>query len=604
MTPARTQPEHVDLALLRRFEPVLRQTQGEMFHPTAVEDYLRHAELVRDAGTSSARVLVARGGLDPDTLATRAREAAGALSLRYVMRPLTRPEVRQWRRSGGAPPFRPISRAAAVGLLSRLIAAVMQLTLLMRGTVPRGWTAAAAQQAGTAERRCTYYGRVVRDAGYVALQYWFLYPMNDWRSSFGGVNDHECDWEQVTVFATDEPDPQPEWVAFSSHDEVGADLRRRWDDPDLTLIGDHPVVNVGAGSHSGAYLPGEYLISVSPGLPRWIQSIRRSLGRILPWWDSSATGIGIPYVDYRRGDGLAIGPGQDEAWSAVLISDDTPWVRDYRGLWGLDTRDRFGGERAPAGPRYERDGRIRQSWGQPVCWADLDAVTPAGKADELWASRPAGLRRQLAGLEEGLAGARAELRQAAVADRGLGRVDGPGVVVAHERVAALRRHQAAVAAELDAVVRAGHRPLPAAGPHDHLRHRAVPLSAAIGATSRTMGAWAALSAGLLLCALGVVLVMDLPNLPAWTIGITAVMLALEALLRRSLLRLVLRVTLAAAAVTGFLWVVRLAVDNLKLAAGILLLLAALILMVRAAAEGMATDRSAGRQRRGGGDAGG
>ena len=27
-----------------------------------------------------------------------------------------------------------------------------------------------------------------------------------------------------------------------------------------------------------------------------------------------------------------------------LIGDDTPWVRDYRGLWGLDTHDPFGGE--------------------------------------------------------------------------------------------------------------------------------------------------------------------------------------------------------------------------------------------------------------------
>ena len=42
----------------------------------------------------------------------------------------------------------------------------------------------------------------------------------------------------------------------------------------------------------------------------------------------------------------------------MLIDDETPWVRDYRGLWGLDTRDRFGGERAPAGPRYERDGTV------------------------------------------------------------------------------------------------------------------------------------------------------------------------------------------------------------------------------------------------------
>jgi hypothetical protein len=31
--------------------------------------------------------------------------------------------------------------------------------------------------------------------------------MNDWRSTFGGVNDHEADWEQVTVFLPDPPAP-------------------------------------------------------------------------------------------------------------------------------------------------------------------------------------------------------------------------------------------------------------------------------------------------------------------------------------------------------------------------------------------------------------
>ena len=30
--------------------------------------------------------------------------------------------------------------------------------------------------------------------------------MNDWRSTFAGVNDHEADWEQVTVFLPDPPD--------------------------------------------------------------------------------------------------------------------------------------------------------------------------------------------------------------------------------------------------------------------------------------------------------------------------------------------------------------------------------------------------------------
>ncbi|MBK7623007.1 MAG: hypothetical protein IPJ14_10190 [Kineosporiaceae bacterium] len=69
------------------------------------------------------------------------------------------------------------------------------------------------------------------------------------------------------------------------------------------------------------------------------------------------------------------GPAGD-AWHPVVINESTGWVRDYRGLWGHDTRDRLGGERGPAGPRYERDGTVRQSWADPVGWAGLAKVAP------------------------------------------------------------------------------------------------------------------------------------------------------------------------------------------------------------------------------------
>ena len=54
---------------------------------------------------------------------------------------------------------------------------------------------------------------------------------------------------------------------------------------------------------------------------------------------SSLPLLSIPHVDYARGDGKSIGPGQTEAWSPVVISDEAPWVDKYRGLWGLDTRE-------------------------------------------------------------------------------------------------------------------------------------------------------------------------------------------------------------------------------------------------------------------------
>ena len=55
-------------------------------------------------------------------------------------------------------------------------------------------------------------------------------------------------------------------------------------------------------------------------------------------------------------------------------------MRDYRGLWGLDTHDVFGGERAPAGPRYERGGAVRASWADPLGWAGLQKEPPSEAA--------------------------------------------------------------------------------------------------------------------------------------------------------------------------------------------------------------------------------
>ena len=197
---------------------------------------------------------------------------------------------------------------------------------------------------------------MVRSDGWVVCQYWFFYAFNNWRSGFSGVNEHEADWEQVTVFLDgtgtldDDGLPPPRWVVFSAHDETGDDLRRRWDDPDLTTVdGRHPVVFAGAGSHSGAYLPGDYLITVAP--PSWggvIPAVRRLAKLFAPWARAAqGAGLGIPYIDYARGDGPSIGPSAELPGTPSSSTSRRPWVRDYRGLWGHDTKDRLGGERGP-----------------------------------------------------------------------------------------------------------------------------------------------------------------------------------------------------------------------------------------------------------------
>ena len=572
-----------DLALLRRFEPVVRLTAGEMFQPVSVEDYLARATLLQ-TGAEQA-VLCPAGTVTPERLAAVGREQhhAEPLSLRYVSRPLSRREYRAWLSSGGRPPFRASSAATAVGLVGRLLAAITGLSLLVRGRVPGGWSAAAAEQqreAG-ATSACHYYGHVTRDAGYVSLQYWFLYPMNDWRSTFGGVNDHEADWEQITVFvAEDDAALRASWVAFSSHDEQGADLRRRSDDPDLEWHGEHPVVYAGAGSHSGAYLPGEYLVTVPLALPSWLESLRRRVLRVLPWGDPDEPGISVPYLDYRRGDGQSIGPGQHQEWHACLIDDDTPWVRDYRGLWGLDTRDPLGGERAPAGPRYERDGTVRRSWGQPVAWAALDGVPPqpvpdcSGQVED-------DLRRRRADLEHRLDQEREELRRLVTLDRFRGRpvLPASAVVQNQQRVVEETRDElAALDSDLDAISAAPMPPAP--GVHDHLHHRAVPLDMDRPAAA-PLRLWASISTTVIVATLGLVLLLGEGSVVVPLLAVAGVAVVIEAFLRRKLVTLVVSVVLTVAVLgVGYL-VVRALVENVRDAAGVLLVVIAAYLALRA-----------------------
>ena len=101
-----------------------------------------------------------------------------------------------------------------------------------------------------------------------------------------------------------------------------------------------------------------------------------------------------------RGDGLSIGPGQPVEWTPLLISDDVAWANNYRGLWGLDTQDRFGGERAPSGPKYNRDGSIRMSWYNPLGWAGVDKLFPPSHLPDELRERMGEVEAELAELRK------------------------------------------------------------------------------------------------------------------------------------------------------------------------------------------------------------
>ncbi|HNO14784.1 MAG: hypothetical protein U0R27_07920 [Candidatus Nanopelagicales bacterium] len=584
-----------DLTLLRQYEPVIRYNRGELFYPCSVEDFVAGSALFRRTDDEPEE-LAARGSLTLDRLAELGRVHVGdIIYLQQVDGPLTRKEYKAWRKRPDRVKFKTSSRFAAVGLLSRFVDAIMRLTLLLRGRVPGGYAAAAhnAYMNTPTKDDCHYYGHVTRDGGYLVLQYWYFYSMNDWRSNFGGVNDHESDWEQVTIFLTDDEEQKPAWVAFSSHDEVGDDLRRRWDDPDIEFVdGTHPVVYAGAGSHSGAYLKGEYLITAGVPLPDWLDSVRRAFLRILPWHEDDDSGaIGIPYIDYKRGDGVAVGPGQDKPWHPVLVTDDTPWVRDYRGLWGLDTHDVFGGERAPAGVRYERKGTVRQSWGQPVAWAGLDKEAPTDEwaRGDLEAARKY-LTQKLADTDLELAERREALRAARAAERAQGispQDPTPRAEELAEEVEEVRRRQMVVRQQLEGVeLGLDPRPLPVEPVHAHLRHRAEPIKQDENIRGRLLRLWSAASASILLAALGMLLLFDTTGLLWPIVWIAFAMLVIEAILRRRLASL-----LMALLVVGLIWLGlwaawSLFTGNLRVGFGIVLLLAAIWMAVQTAREGI------------------
>ena len=392
-------------ALLRRFEPVIRSTKGDGFYPMDVEPYVRNCSLWVQKPGREARRVVPDGKLSLEGLAQQPLDEAGAV---HFLKLSDAEEMQTDEQEGRLQMFRRHARdrkesreafragrgrLARVGYFSRFVDALYSIALLARGRVP-GESAAAALEAYEhimdENEHYRYHGRVLRQDGWVVLQYWLFYPFNDWRSGFFGANDHEADWEKVFLYLSEAEfgELDPEWVAYAAHNYTGDNLRRRWDDPEVVKVGEHPVIFVGAGSHASYFAQGEYLTELTVPLPgpiarmtSWVRSFWKTrLGQYVGD-EETADGSGylsIPFVDYARGDGLSVGEEGDRAWDEPrLLAHPIPdWVSGYRGLWGLYARDPFEGEDAPAGPMYNRDKTVARPWYDPVGWAGLDKVSP------------------------------------------------------------------------------------------------------------------------------------------------------------------------------------------------------------------------------------
>jgi hypothetical protein len=546
-----------DLEILRAFEPVVRYTHGEKFFPMDVEPYVRTSSLWLHVPDGTDREVIPAGQLTLEKLVEPREAPFGSLFYLRFVQPLdlgasaaALAGEHKLAQEQGSEFKAGVGRLARGGLLPRLGDGLFSLSLILRGTVPGATAAAAALQYAQLREQdgsFMYHGRVVRQSGWTICQYWFFFAYNPWRSGFHGVNDHESDWEMISVYLYEGADGLvPEWVAYASHDFHGADLRRRFDDPlDLELVDGHPVVYAGAGSHAAYFRRGEYQAEVPLPAPRRVKQLAAALNKVwrerLGQADDDRKPLRIPFVDFARGDGVAVGPGEQNEWTANLIDESTPWVSRYRGLWGLYARDPISGENAPAGPMYDRDGSPRPSWFDPLGFAGLARVPPppeehavlTAELDRLAARGPE-LEEQIVEATETsrAVGARLEATE--------GHPHLAHLAAEYEAedaelaltLTSLRRERSENAQVMEGLQARVTEPDDARGnPRAHIRHAAEPVPVSQMRFNQAAELWAAISVSLLLIGLAVLLVVSPGN--AWA---EAIVLVLVLVLGESALR--------------------------------------------------------------------
>ena len=133
-----------DLELLRKYEPIVRYTEGEMFFPCAVDEFVKGAGLWLIDNDGEKHQLALPGDLDLEKLAQfDAVPDDHVLYLSYAGEPLTPNEYQQWLRRPDRVPFKAPGRLARVPLLSRVGDSLFDLSLMVRGSVPCGIAGAA-----------------------------------------------------------------------------------------------------------------------------------------------------------------------------------------------------------------------------------------------------------------------------------------------------------------------------------------------------------------------------------------------------------------------------------------------------------------------------
>jgi hypothetical protein len=499
------------LALLARHAPVVRYDSRELFFPIEVDGYVANAALVVDGEEE-----IPPGEVDAAMLDHRYGPTA---HLRFVSELERRSVVaaeaeRLARKLLGA-------RLGRVGLFGRILDALFLLSVFLRPTTPRLTTAAAALKTERygLEKRPVVYGRVVDIGGWLVLHYAYFYAMNDWRSGYRGLNDHEADWEQAWIYC-DPQDCQPIWVVASNHENGGSDLRRHWNDAEARRQGERPVLFAGAGSHALYFRAGDYVTRIDVTGMRWLLRLQRWVRSVLRIRDQAAErglgpALGVPFVDAATGDGREI-----TDWDIQPLDDARPCFGTYRGLWGLDTGDPAGGERGPGGPKFDRSGEIRRSWADPVGFAGLHGTSPPSAAPP--DAGPANIDRTISYLDQEIVRTSRLLPLVQQAELPV------EFTRESDRLGDLLRQRAEL---IDQQRRMEQGDRPERDIRAHLDNPAVPLAPPQEA-GWVLAAWAALSVPILILSLAALFLFDSLGVPTLLLVVAAAFSILEQLVRR------------------------------------------------------------------------
>ena len=204
-----------------------------------------------------------------------------------------------------------------------------------------------------------YYGRVMRDRDWTVLQYHVFYAYNDWRTSTGGLNNHEGDWEAISVYLNGARDENPFAMVLSQHHSGRLYF---WEEVEI-VDGTHPVVYVAKGSHANYNRPGIYTADVH--VTGFMRNALRMIDQVFRWFRGQTYGL---HVEFVIGDDVEREIGRENPWSMLLITDESPdWVA-FKGNWGNKNRNKD--ESGPKGPKWRRieyldDGEVpvRPRWG-------------------------------------------------------------------------------------------------------------------------------------------------------------------------------------------------------------------------------------------------